>query len=253
MEFRRGSLVVRIHATRAEAGRVAARDAAEELKALLQREGRASLLLSAAVSQLEFLAALREDQSVDWTRITGFHVDEYAGMTASHPASFRRFLQEHFVGRLPLAAFHGIDGQASDLAAECQRYGALLNDLRPGLAILGIGENGHLAFNDPPAARFDDPSDVKLVQLEEACRAQQVHDGAFVRIEDVPKLALTVTIPRLMRVPRVIVVAPGPAKREAVRLALEGPIDPACPASILRRHGRATLDLDLESAAGLSI
>jgi len=251
--LRFGSLLVRIHATRAEAGRLAARDAAQELKALLQRESRASLLLSAAVSQLDILTALRDDQSVDWTRIAALHVDEYVGMAVSHPASFRRFIAEHFVRHVHLAAFHGIDGQAPGLAVECRRYAALLNELRPGLAILGIGENGHLAFNDPPVARFDDPDDVKPVRLDEACRAQQVHDGAFDRIEDVPKLALTVTVSRLMRVPRVIVVVPGPTKRNAVRLALEGPIDQACPASILRRHGNATLYLDRESAAGLSI
>lgn len=253
LEFRCGSLAVCIHATRAEAGRMAARDAAEELRSLIRREGRASVLLSSAVSQLDTLAALRADQSVDWARVTGFHVDEYAGMAASHPASFRRFIEEHFARCLSLGAFHGIDGQAPDLAAECRRYGTLLDGQRPGLAILGIGENGHLAFNDPQVARFDDPSDVKPVRLDEACRAQQVHDGAFERIEDVPKLALTVTISRLMRVPRVIVVVPGPTKRDAVKLALEGPIDQVCPASILRRHGNATLHLDRESAAGLSI
>ncbi len=247
--FTVGQLRVCVFASRVEMGRAAAAEAGAEIRRLLVENREASVAFSSAVSQNEFLEALGSDASIDWTRIAAFHVDEYAGMSADHPASFRRFLNDHLFGRVPVAEFRQLDGQAPDLSAECARYAAALRKKPPALAILGIGENGHIAFNDPPVCRFDDPFDVKLVQLDEACRAQQVHDGAFNRLEDVPQVALTLTVSRLMRIARAIVVVPGPTKREAVRRALEGPVEPACPASILRTHPNAVLYLDGDSAA----
>ena len=150
-----------------------------------------------------------------------------------------------------MRAFHGLAGDAPDAEAECARYAALLREAQPGLVVLGIGENGHLAFIDPPVCDFAEPRDVRVVELDEACRRQQVHDGAFVTLAAVPRTALSLSIPVLLKVPRAIAVVPGPAKRAAVKAALDGPVTCACPASVLRRHPDARLYLDVESAAGL--
>jgi glucosamine-6-phosphate deaminase len=209
------------------------------------------VIFASAPSQNEFLAALRGDPDMPWGKITAFHLDEYVGIDPEHPASFRRFLQDRLLDHVPVRAFHGLDGRAADLAAECGRYAGLLQEERPALAILGIGENGHLAFIDPPRCDFGDPADVRVVELDEDCRQQQVHDGAFASVDQVPRFALSLTVAYLLRVPRAVAIVPGPAKREAVRAALEGPVTTTCPASILRRHRSATLFLDEESAAGL--
>jgi len=149
-------------------------------------------------------------------------------------------------------AFHQLAGEAADPAAECARYAALLAGEAPSLAILGIGENGHLAFIDPPVCDFFETAVVRVVELDEPCRRQQVHDGAFATIDDVPRTALSLSIPRLMRVPRAVAIVPGPAKRAAIAAALDGPVTCACPASILRRHPDARLFLDAASALGLA-
>ena len=204
------------------------------------RVGRAAVVFASAVSQDPFLAALRT-QEIDWTRITAFHMDEYAGMSGEHPASFRRFLRERLFDHVPVAAFHQLDGEAADAEAECERYAGLLRRAEPCLAIMGIGENGHLAFIDPPVCDFGDPRDVRAVELDDVCRMQQVHDGAFARLEDVPRRALSLTVPFFLRVPRALVFVNGEHKSEAVRAALEGPIAEACPAfTPSRRSGRAT-------------
>ena len=152
---------------------------------------------------------------------------------------------------MKLSAFHGLDGQARDLATECARYAALLRREAPALAILGIGENGHLAFIDPPVCNFAERADVRVVDLDETCRTQQVNDGCFPSLAEVPPTALSLTVPFLMRVPRAVAIVPGPAKRAAIQATIEGPVTTACPASILRRHRDATLFLDEDSAAGL--
>ncbi len=251
--FHYGKLNVEIHADRVEMGKRAAAWAADEIGIVMRSRGTAAVLFSSADSQVDFLRALRREESIDWPRVTAYHVDEYAGVAANHAASFRGFLQKHLLDGVCIGAFHGICGEAPDTAAECVRYAALLNQAWPDLVVLGIGENGHLAFIDPGVCDFSDPRDVRLVELDEICRRQQVHDGAFSRIEDVPRTALSVTVPLLMRVPRVLVVVPGTRKAAAVKAALEGPVSPTCPASILQRHGRATLMLDVEAAAGLSM
>jgi glucosamine-6-phosphate deaminase len=245
----RGRLAVDVHRDRAAMGAAAARLVAARIREQAERDGRAAVIFASAPSQNEFLAALRDDPTVPWAKVTAFHLDEYVGVGPRHPASFRRFLADRLFDHVRVRAFHGLDGEAADRAAECARYAALLQRERPGLAILGIGENGHLAFIDPPACDFADRLDVRVVELDEPCRRQQVHDGGFARIEDVPHTALSLTIPFLLRVPRAVAIVPGPAKRAAIQAALDGPVTPACPASILRRHPNATLFLDDESAA----
>ena len=247
-----GRLRVEIHPDRPSMGAGAAATVADEIRGLLAREGRAAVIFASAPSQNEFLAALRVAPGIDWTKVTAFHLDEYVGIADDHPASFRRFLVDRLFAHVPVGAFHGLDGQANDPAAEAARYAALLRAHRPSLAILGIGENGHLAFIDPPVCDFAEPLDARVVTLDEPCREQQVHDGCFASIDDVPRTALSLTVPFLMQVPRAVAIVPGPAKRAAITAAVGGPVTTACPASILRRHPDATLFLDEASAAGLA-
>jgi len=242
-------LAVSVHATRHDLGRASARAASAIIRQAIYRDGGAAVVFAAAPSQNEFLAQLREDMSIDWRSVTAFHLDEYAGLAASHPASFRRFLRERLMDHVPLAAFHELAGDAPDLEAEANRYQRLLAETPPVLVALGIGENCQLAFIDPGECDFHDPRDVRVVHLDDACRRQQVHDGAFQHVEDVPRRALSLTVPFFLRTPHAVVTVPGAAKGQAVRDALEGPVDPRCPASALRRHPGATLFLDRDSAA----
>lgn len=250
--FRAGNLEVQVHATRAEMGTAGAAAAEAAIREILRRRDAAKVIFACAPSQDDFLAALRASREIEWPRVEALHLDEYAGLPAGHPASFRRFLRDRLTGHVPVRAFHELRGDASDPDAECARYATLLAEAEPDLAVAGIGENGHLAFIDPPVCDFHDPRDVRVVDLDETCRMQQVHDGAFARLEDVPKRALSLTIPVLMRAPRIVVLVPGAAKQRAVLAAVEGPIEEACPASILRRHPAATLFLDADSAALLA-
>jgi len=243
-------LAVEVHVTRREMGAAAARRAAGILRTAIEQDGKAALVLAAAPSQNEFLEALCAQPEVDWRCVTAFHMDEYAEIRAEHPASFRNYLRERIAERVTLAAFHEIRGDAADLDVECERYANLLSAAQPVLVAMGIGENGHLAFIDPDECNFSDPRDVRIVNLDQACRAQQVHDGCFGRIEDVPRRAISLTIPFFLRVPHAVVCVPGERKRDAVRAALSGPVEERCPASALRRHPDATLFLDAD-AAGL--
>jgi glucosamine-6-phosphate deaminase len=247
-EFFVDQLGVRISPTRAEMGALAGTQAAAEIRAVLAQRGAARVIFASAPSQNELLDALTA-ADLDWSRVTIFHMDEYAGLDTQHPASFRRYQHEHVLDRLRPAAFHGIAGEASDAEAECARYAALLAQAPIDVVCLGIGENGHIAFNDPPVADFGDPLAVKVVELDEACRRQQVNDGCFPSFDAVPRHAITLTIPALMRGGALFCAVPGPRKAEAVKAALRGPITPVCPASILRTHERATLYLDTDSAA----
>ena len=250
--FGRDNLEVRIYPNREEAGAAGAAIAAGILRERIARDGRVAVVLASAISQDPFLAALRAQKGIDWQRVTAFHLDEYAGMSADHPASFRRFQRERLMDHVPIGAFHGLGGDAPDLAAECARYAALLRESKPCLVALGIGENGHLAFIDPPLCDFNDPADVRQVELDSTCRTQQVHDGAFARLEDVPAKALSLTVPFFMRVPRALVFVNGTNKAPAVKAALEGPVSEKCPASALRRHPAATLFLDPAAASRLA-
>ncbi|HXK02576.1 MAG TPA: glucosamine-6-phosphate deaminase [Verrucomicrobiae bacterium] len=246
-------LEVRIYPNREEAGAAGAAVAAGMIRESIVRDGRVAVVLASAVSQDPFLASLRAQKGIDWPKVTAFHLDEYAGMSATHPASFRRFQHERLIDHVPIGAFHELGGDAADLDAECTRYAALLRDARPSLVALGIGENGHLAFIDPPVCDFQDPLDVRQVELDEICRRQQVHDGAFARVEDVPTRALSLTVPFFLRVPRALVFVNGANKAAAVKAAVEGPISEQCPASALRRHPAATLFLDPAAASRLAL
>jgi glucosamine-6-phosphate deaminase len=246
-----GRMRVEVHADRPAVGEASASAIAEEIRGLISRDGRAAVIFASAPSQNEFLSALRQAGGIDWSKLTAFHLDEYVGIGPDHPASFRRFLVDRLFSHVKVAAFHGLDGQAGDLAAECARYAQLLQREAPRLAILGIGENGHLAFIDPPVCDFFEPADVRVVELDEPCRRQQVNDGCFASLAEVPRTALSLSIPLLLRVPRAVAIVPGPAKRAAIAAALQGPVTRSCPASILRRHPDATLVLDEASAAGL--
>lgn len=242
-----------IHITenRAALGLAAGKAIAAALKEKLAGGGTANVAFAAAPSQNETLAALIEEPGIAWERVTAYHLDEYAGAHADSSYSFRRFLQEHLFDHVKPAAFHQIRGEAVNQLAECGRYADLLPDDGFDIALLGIGENGHLAFNDPPCD-FEDPADIRVVALDEACRIQQVHDGAFATLDDVPTHAFTLTVPTLMASHRVFVMVPGAAKAAAVKAALEAPVSEKCPASILRTRARADLFLDRDSAALLT-
>jgi len=239
---------VRIYSTKQELGKAAAQHAAERIQAVLSRKETANLLFSTGASQFEFVAALREFD-IPWDRVDAFHLDEYLGISADHPASFRLWLRTRVETPLRPRMFHYIEGDAADAEAECRRYEKLLGEHPIDVGFIGIGENGHIAFNDPPVADFDDPRAVKIVELDEACRRQQVGEGWFPTISDVPTHAITLTVPQIMKCAEIISVVPDLRKAKAVKDALSGPLSERCPASILRTHPRATLYLDRDSAS----
>ncbi|HWE39373.1 MAG TPA: glucosamine-6-phosphate deaminase [Isosphaeraceae bacterium] len=250
-EFRADSLRVVVCEGRAQAGRTAAEDVARAIAARQAEADVARIVFAAAPSQDEFLAGLVAAKAVDWSRVVAFHMDEYLGVAADHPASFRRYLQEHLfrLAGLTPDRLRLITGEQVDRPLQtCLDYEDMLRAEPPDVVCAGIGENGHLAFNDPPVADFLDPVGVKVVRLDEACRSQQVHDGCFGGLADVPTHAYTLTVPMLLSAPIVSVVVPGPRKAEAVLATLRGPIAESCPASALRRHPGATLYLDPASA-----
>ncbi len=238
---------IAISETRDAMGRAAASDVAAALRERLARQGRVRMVFAAAPSQAEMLDALAGERDIDWRRVTAFHMDEYLGLAAQAPERFGAWLTRHFFSRVPLAAVHLI-GQEPDPDREATRYAALLSEAPIDLVCLGIGVNGHLAFNDPPVADLRDPKQVKIVELDAICRQQQVDDKCFATLGDVPTHAITLTIPRLLDASQLFCVVPGAAKRAAVEQSLYGPIGEACPASALRTHPRCTLYLDRDSA-----
>lgn len=242
-------LPVEIHPDDTSLGIAAAQRAIIILQEALRTQDHANMILATGNSQLSFFAALGGLPGVDWSRVQIFHMDEYVGMPSDHPASFRRFLREKIVDRLQPAAFYGIQGDAADPLQECRRYAELLAENPADLCCCGIGENGHLAFNDPPFADFEDPQRVKIVTLDEASRRQQVGEGHFPTLDDVPTQAITLTIPALLAAQKVLAIVPEKRKAQAVQTALQGPISTQCPASILRTAGHARLFLDAGSAS----
>ncbi len=250
-QFAVDSLQVVVHEDRAQTGRAAAWAVSRAIADRQASAGRANVVFAAAPSQNEFLASLVAHPEIDWSRVVGFHMDEYLGLNADHPASFRRYLQERLFRLLGLSAdrLRLIPGEQAERPLKtCLDYEDRLGAEPTDIVCAGIGENGHLAFNDPPVADFLDPVLVKVVRLDAACRAQQLNDGCFDRVEDVPTHAYTLTVPALLKASFLSVVVPGPRKAEAVLNTLRGPISESCPASILRRHPGATLFLDREAA-----
>jgi len=246
--FGAGQLTVVVEADRSSLGIAAARRAAGVITTLQQRKEPVRIVFAAAPSQNEMLAALIATPGINWSRVEALHMDEYLGLTAGSPQLFGSYLMDHIFSKVRVGTLHLLNGQASDPEKECERYAALVQDRPIDLVCLGIGENGHLAFNDPPVADFHDPAVVKVVELDEACRQQQVHDGCFPSLAHVPRYALTLTVPALMRAVCLNAAVPGSAKAEAVRQTIEGPIASSCPASILRTHPNASLFLDTDSA-----
>lgn len=249
--FRAGLLKVEVHPSRAAAGVAAAHAAATALAGLVAMRDSIGVIFATGASQFATLAALTSMDSLPWNKVLGFHMDEYVGIPADHPASFRRYLNERLVSKVRMNEFFQMDGSASDPKNTAQEYAERLRAADPQLCLLGIGENGHLAFNDPDVADFDDPVDAKIVRLDDVCRQQQAAEGWFGSIDEVVEYAITLTIPTLMRVPKLIASVPGIRKAAIVRRALYEPISTACPATILRTHPDVTVYLDPESASAL--
>jgi glucosamine-6-phosphate deaminase len=224
----------------------AAGDIAAALRAALARQSNVRVIFAAAPSQADTLAALVATPGIDWGRVTAFHMDDYIGLPPGAPERFASWLDQHLFDKLPFGEVHRIVPEP-DAEHTAQEYAQMLRATAIDVVCLGIGVNGHIAFNDPPVADFNDPLDVKIVDLDDVCRQQQVDDKCFPTFDDVPRQAITLTIPMLLRGRELFCVVPGRAKRNAVREALNGPITTSCPASILRTHPNCTLYLDPES------
>jgi glucosamine-6-phosphate deaminase len=244
---------VQVFSSKREASEEAAQTAAAILRGTIASRGRARMVLSTGNSQLDFIDVLVRVHDLDWSAVEALHLDEYVGMSAAHPASFRLWLKTRLADRVPLRAMHYLNGGAPDLEAECRRYGALLAEAPIDVGFIGIGENGHIGFNDPPVADFTDPVPIKAVRLDDACRRQQVGEGHFPDISTVPEGALSLTCSAILGMTNLICCVPELRKAKAVQDTIEGPVSTACPASILRTHPRAQLFLDLESASLLRI
>jgi glucosamine-6-phosphate deaminase len=247
---------VRVFDSKAELGRAAASHGAEFIRRAQRSNpgGRANIIVATGASQFEMLAELVKAPDIAWNRVTAFHLDEYVGLPGgiSHPASFRKYLWERFHSRLPLplAAFHYIDGDA-DPGDECHGLGEMIRHHRADVAFIGIGENGHVAFNDPPAD-FETEEPYLVVSLDEACRRQQLGEGWFKTLDDVPKQAISMSVRQIMKSKALVVTVPDRRKANAVQGAVEGPVTPQVPASILQQHPNATLFLDRQSASMLT-
>jgi glucosamine-6-phosphate deaminase len=241
-------LQTRVFPDKVSLGEAAAAEAASTLRDTLARQGRACVVAATGASQFEFLEELVRAPDVDWRRTVFFHLDEYVGLPATHPASFRRYLKERLADRIHPGVFHFIEGDRPDPEAEARRVGELIRGCEIDLAFVGIGENGHLAFNDPPAD-FATEEPYIVVRLDEACRRQQLGEGWFPSLEDVPRRAISMSIRQIMKARRILCVVPDARKAAAVRDTLTGEVSPWRPASALQRHPAATVYLDVDSAA----
>ena len=242
-------LQVKIYEDRNQMGAGAALLAIEALRRRLAQQQAVNVIFAAAPSQQEFLAALVQAQDLDWSRVNAFHMDEYVGLPQDAPQGFGNFLKKAIFSKVPFRTVHYLRGNAPDLPAECARYAALLQAHPTDIVFMGIGENTHIAFNDPHVADFQDSYLVKVVDLDQTCRQQQVNDGCFAALEQVPTHALTLTVPALVKAREVFCVVPGPNKAQAVYHTLREEIQAAYPATALRLHPQALLFLDKKSAA----
>ncbi len=252
MTFKKDKLDIKIYDTREQMGIAAAEDVAAGIKACLAEKDEINMIFAAAPSQNDMLAALCARDDIEWERINAFHMDEYIGLDPNAPQCFSNFLKEHIFDLKPFKSVNLIDASATDPEAECARYAALLAENPVDIVCMGIGENGHIAFNDPHVADFNDPKAVKPVSLDDVCRMQQVNDGCFARLDDVPKWAITLTIPTLVSAKYNYCVVPAPTKANAVKNTVEGPVSEECPATILRNKDNAILYCDADSSALLS-
>jgi glucosamine-6-phosphate deaminase len=239
---------IRVFETKRELGLAAAKRAAAAIGEAIARAGEARVIAATGASQFEFLDALVTTHGIDWGRIDMFHLDEYVGVSDSHPASFRLYLRERIVERVHPRAFHFLAGDAADPAAECRRVGALLARATIDVAFVGIGENGHLAFNDPPAD-FETEEPYVVVELDEACRRQQLGEGWFATLDDVPRRAISMSIRQILKAREILCIVPDARKARAVHDCLDGGVTPTQPSSILQTHAATTVYLDRHSAA----
>jgi glucosamine-6-phosphate deaminase len=244
-------MLVKVFGDRVTLGRAAAEQAAVAIRRAIAERGHARIIAATAASQLEFLDALTAAPGIDWSKVEAFHLDEYIGLPVTHPGSFRKMLLEQLVRKTGITHYHLLDGDAADPSEVVRRAGKQLASTPVDIAFLGIGENGHIAFNDPPAD-FETEEPYIIVNLDEACRRQQVGEAWFADISQVPKRAISMSARQILKAREILVVVPGPRKAEAVKLCLEGAISPMAPASILRSHPDATVYLDTHSAALLS-
>jgi glucosamine-6-phosphate deaminase len=242
-------LTVKIYPDRMVMGKTAGQAVASKMSEILKKRKTLSMVFAAAPSQNEFLQELSGIQKIDWNRVVAFHLDEYLGLPGASPQSFGNFLRSRLFERVRPGKVHYLNGMADHPEAECERYARLLKKHPLNIACIGIGENGHIAFNDPPVADFDDPLAVRVVDLDLTSRQQQVNDGCFQELERVPKRAITLTIPAIFAARFIYCIVPAPSKAEAVRKTLKGSISTECPASILRKHEYAILFLDPHSAS----
>ena len=243
-------LLVNIYESRTEMGAAAAEDISNKICELLSNLDEINMIFAAAPSQNEVLYALTQDKRIDWTRINAFHMDEYIGLDKSAPQRFGNFLENAIFGKVPFKSVNYIESDGT-IEGECERYSTLLKNNPISIVVMGIGENGHIAFNDPPVADFNDKALIKPVKLDDICRNQQVNDGCFEKLSDVPEYALTLTVPMLTSAPHLFCIVPAKTKAWAVKETLTGSIDEHCPASILRTHSDARLYLDPDSASML--
>lgn len=251
--FKKDLLKVKAYSNRTEMGKGAKEDIKACFKQLLSEKEEINVIFAAAPSQNDVLASLVEDKEIEWNRINAFHMDEYIGLDKNAPQGFGNFLKEHIFGLVPFKSVNYIDISAKDPEKEAERYSKILLENPTDVVIMGIGENGHIAFNDPPVADFNDPKVVKPVKLDEVCRNQQVHDGCFKTLDEVPTHAMSLTCPTLFKGKHLFCIVPCLTKANAVRETLEGKIDEHCPASILRKHNDATLYLDNDSSSLLKL
>jgi glucosamine-6-phosphate deaminase len=251
--FAYGKAKVRIFDTQKEMGVAAAREARELIVRAIERRGGARIMVATGNSQINVVGELVKQTGIDWRKVLIFHMDEYLGIDANHPASFRRWIRERVETRVSPAHVNYIEGDAADVGQEIARYASLLAAGPLDVAFVGFGENGHIAFNDPPVADFNDPQMVKRVTLDAPCREQQVGEGHFGSVAEVPAEALTVSCSGLFRAQAWISCVPERRKAEAVRRALTGAIDVECPASLVQTHPKASVYLDSDSAALLNI
>ena len=249
MEFVRGKMKVKIYETRDEMGKGAADDIANAIKKLLAEKEEINMIFAAAPSQNDMLLHLCEKDEIEWERINAFHMDEYIGLSADAPQCFSNFLKKYIFDLKPFKSVNLINAAAKNPETECERYAKLLKENPVDIVCMGIGENGHIAFNDPHVAEFDDKMLVKPVKLDEVCRNQQVNDGCFETIDEVPQYAITLTIPTLISAKYNFCVVPAKTKAVAVKNTVEGEISEACPASILRNKDNAIMYCDADSSA----
>jgi len=247
-EFSVGKLKVRVFLDRRKMGKSAGKAVAEKMKKILKMKGSLSIVFASAPSQNEFLEELGQSPLIHWSQVNAFHLDDYVGLSSGAKESFGHFLRVKLFEKVRPGQVYYLNGMAENLEAECKRYADLLKDHPLDIACIGIGENGHLAFNDPPFADFQDPRLIKVVDLDLASRQQQVHDGCFQNLDSVPKQAITLTIPTILSAAFIYCMVPASSKAEAVRRTLEGPVSTSFPASILRTHKDSILFLDIDSA-----